>query len=58
MTSFSRFREILPDISLCPCTARSMCPVEDYGCHEQIYLSVLLDIACRNYPTFFILSYK
>jgi len=27
MTSFSRFREILPVISLCPFAARSICPV-------------------------------
>jgi hypothetical protein len=27
MLSIPRFREILSDISLCPCAALSMCPV-------------------------------
>ena len=58
MSSFSRFREILPVISLCPCAARSVCPVKDYALHRTFYLSVDLDIACRTNPTKFIINEK
>jgi hypothetical protein len=58
MSSVSRFREILPVISLCPFAARSMCPVKHYVLMKKIYLSAVLDITCRTNPTKFIFIYK